>query len=157
MQSRLTTDSAEATEFERRRAGIGCPLCEARDEAGIVATLTSGDVVLQDDGDFPGYCILVCGRHVPELHQLSADERRAWIEDIAAVERAITAVCKPDKINLAMLGNLVPHLHCHVIPRSPSDPYWGAAPFAPDRKPPPLSAPTFDTLKAQLQAAFAAP
>ena len=38
--------------------------------------------------------------------------------------------CEPDKMNLASLGNLVPHLHWHVIPRFENDPHLSAAIWA---------------------------
>ena len=120
--------------FERRKAGIECPLCAEGEPNDLVIRLKSGNVHLQGSGDYPGYCILVCRRHVVELHDLSKEERRDWIEDVAAIGRAISAVCSPAKLNVFMLGNMVPHLHCHVMPRYPDDAEWGKAPsFAPKK------------------------
>jgi diadenosine tetraphosphate (Ap4A) HIT family hydrolase len=104
--------------------GTGCPLC-GPPERLVVATLPSGRVELVNDGDFRGYCILVFHRHAVELYDLSPDERRQFIEDIARVAQAIAAECRPAKFNYEMLGNVVPHLHCHVVPRYPDDGYWG--------------------------------
>jgi len=111
--------------------GSACPMCAENAQPdstrrGLVARLPSGNLLLQNDADFPGYCVLVHQRHVTELHDLDAVERAQLIEDIAAASRAISAVCRPDKVNYAILGNEVPHLHCHVIPRYPYDGYWGA-------------------------------
>lgn len=110
--------------------GRACPVCRAAANADVaegmtVADLPSGRVVLQQDADFPGYCILYYRRHVTELHELSEEERAALMEDIAAVARAIANVQRPAKLNYAILGNEAPHLHCHVIPRFPDDGYWG--------------------------------
>jgi diadenosine tetraphosphate (Ap4A) HIT family hydrolase len=85
-------------------------------------------VHLQNDADYRGYCILIFRRHVVELHELTAEERARWIEDMARIGSAISQVCAPDKLNVAMLGNLVPHLHCHFMPRYMNDPDWGHPP-----------------------------
>src|SRR5262249_48281655 len=106
----------------------GCPMCPDGDGADVVAELPSGRVHLQNDADYRGYCILVFRRHVVELHELTETERAQWIEDIARIGRAIAETCWPAKLNVAMLGTLVPHLHCHVIPRYPTDPEWGHPP-----------------------------
>ena len=111
----------------RKRDGHGCGVCAGTDGAmkRVVARLRSGVVALQDDGDFRGYCILFARRHVVELHELTAAERHDWIEDAAAISEAVQRVCEPDKLNVAMLGNLTPHLHCHVVPRYLADGWWG--------------------------------
>lgn len=111
--------------------GADCPICTRltaeEDEGGdLVAELPSGRLLLQDDADFPGYCILLHRRHVTELFHLSEAERAQLVQDVARAAEAIAAVCGPAKINYAILGNEVPHLHCHVIPRYPGDGYWGA-------------------------------
>ncbi|MBI4640689.1 MAG: HIT family protein [Candidatus Tectomicrobia bacterium] len=106
--------------------GSGCPLCLEKDRF-VVTTLPSGRVELVNDANFPGYCILVYHRHVVELQDLRTDERGQLIEDIACIARAIAERCQPAKINYEILGNTVPHLHCHIIPRYPNDGYWGGS------------------------------
>jgi diadenosine tetraphosphate (Ap4A) HIT family hydrolase len=66
------------------------------------------------------------------MSDLTADERQHLLTIVNAVERAVRATVHPDKINLASLGNVVPHLHWHVIPRWRDDshfpaPIWAAA------------------------------
>ncbi|MGC8666975.1 MAG: HIT family protein [Chthonomonadales bacterium] len=90
-----------------------------------VGTLPSGEVFLQRDGNFPGYCILYLRRHAAELFELTPSERASLIEDVAALAHAIWTVCRPSKLNYAILGNELPHLHVHVIPRYPDDGWWG--------------------------------
>jgi len=125
----------ELDRFRRYKSGTDCPMClsiapgSAENlNANIVVTLSSGNVHLQDDADYRGYCILILHRHAVEIHELSADERTQWIEDMARIGSAITAVCQPVKLNYSMLGNMVPHLHCHIMPRYFSDPEWGGPP-----------------------------
>jgi diadenosine tetraphosphate (Ap4A) HIT family hydrolase len=114
--------------FTDRKAGIGCPMCPDTHGEDVVASLASGHVHLQNDANYRGYCILIFRRHVVELHDLSPEDRQIWIEDIAAISKAISTVCGPAKLNLSMLGNQVPHLHCHIIPRYPEDTEWGTPP-----------------------------
>jgi diadenosine tetraphosphate (Ap4A) HIT family hydrolase len=66
---------------------------------------------------FPGVCRVVWNRHVAEMSQLALGDARHFMDVVFATERALRRIMQPDKINLASLGNLVPHLHWHVIPR----------------------------------------
>jgi diadenosine tetraphosphate (Ap4A) HIT family hydrolase len=116
----------DSERWNRLKDGSVCPMCsEATGKVDVVATLASGYVQLPPDGDFPGYCVLIYRRHVTELFDLDEVERCQMMEDVARIARAIQHVCKPEKINYAILGNEVPHLHCHIIPRKPDDGYWG--------------------------------
>ncbi len=118
----------DAQSWAQRLTGADCAACalpEAREDPLWVATLPSGRLRLQDDGDFPGYCILYFRRHVVELPDLAAAERGQLIEDLSAAAEAIRAVCGPAKLNYACLGNEVPHLHWHIVPRYPEDGWWG--------------------------------
>ena len=141
-------------QFQRRKAGSDCPMCPDSEDADVVAILSSGRVHLKNDAAYRGYCILVFHRHAVELYDLSSKERTQWTEDLARIGRAIEDVCRPAKLNLSMLGNLVPHLHCHLMPRYPHDPEWGQPPtFAPNAHPP-LSAKDYQTLHAALACAL---
>ena len=101
-------------------AGAGCELCDAVDEA----SLWHDDfcrVVLVADADYPGFCRVVLNRHVREMTDLEAGERERLMRVVFATEAAVRRLMQPDKINLASLGNMVPHLHWHVIPRYADD------------------------------------
>ena len=138
-----------------RKSGVECPMCPDSMDADMVAELPSGLVHLQNDADYKGYCILIFRRHAVEIHELTEDERRQWIEDISAIGRVITDRCRPAKLNVTMLGNMVPHLHCHIIPRYSTDPDWGRPPAykrPADRRA--LSDEEYDFLKASLSAAL---
>jgi diadenosine tetraphosphate (Ap4A) HIT family hydrolase len=71
---------------------------------------------------FEGYCIALCRHHVRELFELDRSVRHAFIDEIALLGQALTNVFGPRKLNVEMLGNQVPHLHCHLFPRSHDDP-----------------------------------
>ena len=88
-------------------------------------------VVAVGDPDYPGFCRVILNRHVREMTDLSEDERIRLMHVLFGVEKAIRALYQPDKINLASLGNMTPHLHWHVIPRWRDDrhfpnPVWAA-------------------------------
>lgn len=87
-------------------------------------------VIAAQEPDYPGFCRVVWSPHVAEMTDLSPGDRDYFMNVVYAVEAVQRAVLKPDKINLASLGNLVPHLHWHVIPRYRDDkhypnPIWG--------------------------------
>jgi diadenosine tetraphosphate (Ap4A) HIT family hydrolase len=90
--------------------------------------LVSGD----EGAAFPGFCRVIWQAHVCEMSDLSLSARRHLQAVVQATEVAVRQVMQPDKINLASLGNWVPHLHWHVIPRWRDDshfpaPIWAAA------------------------------
>lgn len=108
--------------------------CELCDQPGG-AILWQSDlyrVILVDDAHYPGFCRVVLNRHVKEMTDLPEEERMRLMTAVFAVETAVRETLQPDKINLASLGNVVPHLHWHVIPRFADDrhfpnPIWGTA------------------------------
>ena len=86
-------------------------------------------VVLVDGDDglaFPGFCRVIWRAHVREMTDLPMAERRHLMSLVFAVEAAVRLLVAPDKINLASLGNAVPHLHWHVIPRWHDDSHFPA-------------------------------
>ncbi len=81
-------------------------------------------VVRVDEPGYPGYCRVIWNAHVKEMTDLSASERTHVLDVVLAVEATIRELLQPDKINLASLGNMTPHLHWHVIPRLRGDPHF---------------------------------
>ena len=86
-----------------------------------------------------GYTVVIWrGRHVAEPTQLTDAEAAAYGHEVLRVGRAIEAVLQPVKLNYDVLGNSVPHLHTHIVPRYADDPHPGwPFPF-PDPDPPPM-------------------
>ena len=103
-----------------------CSMCAKwRDEPDLrVAELDRTWVLLNRDQFFPGYCFVVAKVHVTELFHLDSVERSAIMEEVNAVAAAVAAVFMPDKVNYELLGNMVPHMHWHVVPRFRTDPLW---------------------------------
>ena len=88
-------------------------------------------VVRVNDPDYPGFCRVILNRHAAEMTDLLPEERQQVMNVVFSVERVLRAVLQPTKINLASFGNMVPHVHWHVIPRYANDvhfpnPVWGA-------------------------------
>ena len=108
-----------------------CELCQG----------PGGEVVWQDAlcrvvrveaADYPGFCRVIWNSHVGEMTDLPSADRRHLMTLVFAVEAAVRSLLRPDKVNLASLGNMVPHVHWHVIPRRRNDrrfpqPIWGEA------------------------------
>lgn len=89
-------------------------------------------VILVDDAAYPGFVRVIWHDHVREMSGLADVDRLALNEAVWQVELAVRAVMAPHKINLASLGNVVPHVHWHIIPRYEDDahfpaPVWAAA------------------------------
>lgn len=89
-------------------------------------------VVLVDEEDYPGFCRVILNHHAVEMTDLGEADRMSLMKVVFGVERALRNIFSPDKINLASLGNVTPHLHWHVIPRFASDRHfpnaiWGKA------------------------------
>lgn len=101
---------------------VDCPLCAAREPP-----LWADDrlrVISADDPDYPGFLRVVWQAHVREMTDLPGDDRQHCLRVVLAVESVLRDLLHPDKINLASLGNQVPHLHWHVIPRFADDPHF---------------------------------
>jgi diadenosine tetraphosphate (Ap4A) HIT family hydrolase len=71
---------------------------------------------------YRGYCLLVARTHAVELTDLADAERRAYLEEMCLLARAIQQCHRPRKLNYELLGNQVPHLHWHLFPRPADDP-----------------------------------
>lgn len=111
------------------RTADECELCH-RPGGEILWQDSLCRVVAVVDADYPGFCRVILSRHVSEMSDLPAAEQAALMHVVFAVEASLRRLYQPDKINLASLGNVVPHLHWHVIPRWRDDrhfpqPIWG--------------------------------
>ena len=132
--------------FYKIRGGVGCPMCaEGRPEvsadgvrfyAGRVA-----DAYLRRSGIQRGLTVVIWrGRHVAEPTELSDAEADQYLHELLTVGRALGKVMQPVKVNYNILGNSVPHLHTHIVPRYAADPRPGwPFPF-PAEEPPPMPA-----------------
>src|SRR6266849_7387353 len=105
-----------------------CPFCHTLahlDELpgdDIVGQLVHSVALLGPWQYYHGYCILVARRHATELSGLSDADRRAHLDEMCLLARAIEHCFRPHKLNYELLGNQVPHLHWHIFPRYRHDP-----------------------------------
>ena len=110
------------------------PSCELCREAGGVLVFQSAQwrVIRAEDAAFPAFYRVVWRAHVAEWSDLTLAEQASLMGAVGTVERVLRDALVPTKINLASLGNVVPHLHWHVIARFDWDsrfpaPVWAAA------------------------------
>lgn len=122
-------------DWERRYRGDGCPMCTQgrldEDEFGIrvYRSDTSDGYLQKADVGQRGYCVVIWrGRHVADVTQLSDSEVGGYWDDVIRVARAVELHYTPAKLNLMTLGNELPHLHTHVVPRYLDDSEPGQPP-----------------------------
>jgi diadenosine tetraphosphate (Ap4A) HIT family hydrolase len=118
------------TAWDAFARGIGCPLDAPRQRSNehweFVAQMSVSSLYLSANQTYRGHCQLIFDpRHVTRLDDLSADEWRALSLDLHLAQSAIMRTVKAEHVNVESLGNIVPHLHWHIIPRYRHDPRWG--------------------------------
>ena len=109
----------------------GCPLCEAAGGQPVFGS-AKFRVIRTDEGGFPAFYRLIWTDHVAEFSDLPPADRAACLEAVVLIEQCLRSHLAPTKVNLASLGNAVPHLHWHIVARFPWDshfpaPVWGPA------------------------------
>lgn len=102
---------------------MSCDLCE-NDGGEVLWRDEACRVVLVNDADYPGFCRVILNQHVQEMTDLDASLRMQVMNVVFVVEQAVRSVMQPLKINLASFGNVVPHVHWHVIPRFADDAHF---------------------------------
>lgn len=110
-------------------AEAACELC-AVPGGSVLWQSADCRVVRVADPHYPGFCRVIWNAHVREMSDLVPADRLRLMSVVFAVEEVVRRLFSPDKINLASFGNMVPHLHWHVIPRWRDDrhfpePVWG--------------------------------
>ena len=106
-----------------------CVLCNSNAE-NVIYNSVLFRIVLVTDEYYPGYLRLILNQHVKEITDLSIEDARVVFDALYKIESIVRQIYQPDKMNLASLGNVVPHLHWHIIPRYKNDrhfpnPIWG--------------------------------
>lgn len=107
----------------------GCELCESPG-GEVLHQGAQFRVVLIDDDHYPGFCRVIWRDHVKEVTDLNELDRMLLMDVLWQVEQVVREVMQPEKINLASFGNMVPHLHWHVIPRYTDDAHFPAPVWA---------------------------
>lgn len=111
-----------------------CVLCQ---EAGgqLVWQNARLRLIRADEAGFPAFYRIVWQAHVAEFSDLSAAERHTCMDAVALVEQVLRRHLQPSKINLATLGNVVPHLHWHIVARFAWDSHFPAPVWASAQRP----------------------
>ena len=125
-------------DWEARKEGIGCPFCTDLTGRSFHRGRVS-EALLERHAIAAGHVAVVfTRRHVAAFTDLAPDECAHYWADIQEVGRAIERAFAPCHLNYQLLGNMVPHLHVHVVPRylddaAPGRPLpWNASPVADD-------------------------
>ena len=103
------------------------PLCKACQHSWpradhFIADLGLSKAYLHDDQFFAGWTVVVFQRHATELFHLAPTERIQLMEEVNRVAKGLAQAYGAKKINYELLGNQLPHIHWHIIPRLPNDP-----------------------------------
>lgn len=130
---------AELATWDELVAGTACPLCAPREKYTeyiyFVSKLSASSLYLSRNQHYRGTVSLIYdGPHAVKISQLTTQQWHDFADDMRRVDAAIQQVFKPDHINVESLGNSVPHLHVHFIPRYQSDPRWRHPIWTTERK-----------------------
>jgi diadenosine tetraphosphate (Ap4A) HIT family hydrolase len=112
----------------------GCPLCETPGGRVVVQAPRWRLVHAQEPG-FPAFYRIVWEQHVREFSQLVPADRQSCMDVVVAIEEALLRHLQPAKVNVASLGNVVAHLHWHVIARFDWDSHFPGAVWAAAQRP----------------------
>lgn len=102
---------------------MDCVLCHPQKE-NVVWKNKELRVIQVDDPLFPGYFRVIWNKHIAEMSDLTDDERQLLEKVLLTVEKVVREQMQPDKINWSQLGNMVPHLHWHIIARYRDDSHF---------------------------------
>ena len=110
-----------------------CPLCRRDAAEDVIWHNDRVRIILVAHDLHPGYTRVIWADHVAEMTQLQASARNEIMNAVWLVEAMQRKVLRPHEVNLAEFGNMVPHVHWHVIPRWEADPLfpeaiWASAP-----------------------------
>jgi diadenosine tetraphosphate (Ap4A) HIT family hydrolase len=136
-----------------------CPLC-AEDGGALVWRGERLRVIRAQEAGFPAFYRVVWNAHVAEFSELAAADRVHCMEAVTMVEQALRQHLSPTKVNIAALGNMVPHLHWHVIARFDWDSHFPSPVWAAAQRPSPAAQEVgvrtlLPALEAQLQSRLA--
>lgn len=111
-----------------------CALCQPDDTHNVLWRNDKLRVIDAEDPDYPGFTRVAWNDHVCEMTDLEPPDRRHIMDVVWLVEGVMRVELMPGKVNVAQLGNYVPHIHWHVIPRWPLDSRYPDAIWAPMRE-----------------------
>ena len=102
---------------------MSCIFCNPYNEIEIVKNHLYRIIKVQNN-DYPVYFQLIINNHIKELSELSYIDSLKVFDAIYLLDQLICEIYNVDKINIASLGNVVPHLHWHIIGRYKNDKHF---------------------------------
>ena len=81
-------------------------------------------LLLMEDANYPWFILVPECDDISEIHQLADDDQQQLMRESVLLSQALEQAFRPDKLNIAALGNVVPQLHVHHIARYRNDPAW---------------------------------
>jgi diadenosine tetraphosphate (Ap4A) HIT family hydrolase len=101
-----------------------CPLCHPAKPEQVLWADRRCRIILAQDREHPALCRVIWQGHVREMTDLRGVDRAHFLRVVLALEQVLLKLARPRKMNLASLGNQVPHLHWHVVPRFADDAHF---------------------------------
>lgn len=109
-----------------------CPFCALisdADRPNKIVEFTYSIAYLNLDQSYRGKTIVVFKEHFDTLLEVPKDIFDAANAEMLKIASALDKAFVPDRLNFAILGNVVPHVHWHIVPRYKADPNWGGPPW----------------------------
>ena len=101
--------------------GSACPFCTGEGPAGVVAELSASVATVNEGVHVRGYCCVIPREHATELDGLSESGALSFMQDVRRTARVVRDITGATKLNYEVHGNVVPHVHLHIIPRYRGD------------------------------------
>ena len=111
----------DAEQWQGLVDGSRCPFCTGAGPTGVIAELSASVVTVSEDVRVRGYCCVIPREHAVELHALPETAALGFMRDVQRAARAVQSITGAVKLNYEVHGNIVPHVHLHIIPRYPGD------------------------------------
>jgi ATP adenylyltransferase len=119
-------------------SNTGCELCKLLenevDSETFICHMPSGSLFIHRDQSYRGRCIFVLNTHIEELTELPLEQFINFSREMRTIAKSIKTVFNPARINYAILGNAIGHLHWHIIPRYKDDSNLGKPPWPHERR-----------------------
>ncbi|MGH7444228.1 MAG: HIT family protein [Longimicrobiales bacterium] len=110
-------------QWQALRNGTACPVCMRGEPLDMVMRLDATWLTMKEAAPMRGYVCLVLQQHAVEFHDLDDAQAAAFMRDVRHVSRALAGLTGAVKLNYEVHGNVLPHLHMHILPRYIGDPY----------------------------------
>ena len=118
-----------------------------------ICDLSVSQLFLFKEQSYKGRCNVVYNQHGVDFHELTEEQRNAFMADVARVGKALDKVFQPDKINYGAYADTLTHLHMHVAPKY-KDGYGFGGTFEMNPKKTYLTPEGYESMIARIKAAL---